>query len=67
MTLSFTQTERYVLCNMGGYSRQLVHYWEKTGYVPSKHVLKVAKLIGRKAEDLVGGSDAQTNQVVSNG
>ena len=55
MPLEFNHTERHVLETQGGYSRQLVDYWEKQGSVPSKHLLRVRDLIGRKVEDLLGG------------
>ena len=51
--IEFNPTERFVLLNHGGYSRQLVAYWEKTGCVPSKHLIRVSKLIGRKVEELL--------------
>jgi len=57
MPLDFNHTERHVLENQGGYSRQLVDYWEKKGYVPSKHLLRVCNLIGRKVEDLLGADE----------
>jgi hypothetical protein len=55
MPLTFSRVERYVLNNTGGYSRQLISYWESMGYVPSKHVMRVHHLIGRALVDLVGG------------
>jgi len=55
MGLVFSNVERHVLVNTGGFSRQLISYWEQAGYVPSRHVLKVHHLIGRRIEDLVGG------------
>jgi hypothetical protein len=57
MPLDFNHTERHVLENQGGYSRQLVDYWEKQGYVPSKHLLRVRDLIGRRVEDLLGADE----------
>ena len=47
----FNETERYVL--MRKYSRQRIEYWEKRGYVPSQILRIVAKMIGRKVEDLL--------------
>ena len=55
--IEFNPTERFVLLNHGGYSRQLVAYWEKTGCVPSKHLIRVSKLIGRKVEELLKEED----------
>ena len=53
MPLKFNHTERHVLESQGGYSRQLVGYWEKQGYVPSRHLLRVRDLIGRPVDDLL--------------
>jgi len=65
MPLVFNTTERHVLRTLGGYSKQLVSYWEKAGRVPSQHVITVAKLTGRKIEELVG--EEKTGRFVSHG
>jgi hypothetical protein len=54
MSLTFNTTERHVLRTLGGYSKQLINYWENAGRVPSQHLISVAKLTGRKIEELVG-------------
>lgn len=54
MGLTFNTTERHVLRTLGGYSKQLINYWESAGRVPSQHLINVAKLTGRKIEELVG-------------
>lgn len=59
MALEFNKTERYVLEGQGGYSRQLVDYWEKQGYVPSKHLLRVSELIGRDVKELLSGTNGK--------
>jgi hypothetical protein len=60
MALEFSGVEKHVLRHTGGYSKQLIHYWERAGYVPSRHVLRVHKLLGRKLEDLLGGDEEAT-------
>lgn len=61
MKLKFNNTERHVLENQGGYSRQLIDYWEKQGCVPSKHLLRVRDLIGRRIEELLGDNRDVSN------
>jgi len=56
MGIQFTPVERYVLKHTGGYSKQLIAYWEKSGAVPSKHVLRVHQILGRSLKDLLGGN-----------
>ena len=55
MAIEFNATERHVLHHQGGFSRQLIYFWERRGYVPSKHLLGVSRLIGRSLEELLGG------------
>jgi hypothetical protein len=57
MSLTFNTTERHILRTLGGYSKQLINYWENAGRVPSQHLINVAKLTGRKIEELVGGEN----------
>jgi hypothetical protein len=54
MALEFSKTAKHVLENTGGYSRQLISYWEKQGYVPAKHLLTVRDLLGLTVEELLG-------------
>ena len=54
MKLKFNHTERYILEGQGGFSRQLISYWENRGSVPSKHLLRVSELVGRSVESLLG-------------
>jgi hypothetical protein len=65
MSLTFNTTEKHILRALGGYSKQLINYWENAGRVPSQHLLNVAKLTGRKIEELVGGED--DSKAISNG
>jgi len=53
------KTERYVLEKQGGYSRQLIDYWDRQGYIPSRHLLRVRDLIGRSIESLLGQDAAE--------
>ena len=57
MALEFSGVERHVLRQAGGFSKQVINYWEKVGYVPGRHVMKVHHLLGRKLEDLLQGEE----------
>ena len=50
--LKFNPTELYVLRKR--FSRQLIAYWEKRGYVPPKHIFEVEMLTGRPLTELLG-------------
>lgn len=54
MPLVFSKVEKHVLVHTGGFSRQLVQYWEKAGAVPTKHIFAVHDLLGRPLEELLG-------------